>query len=189
MQRRKGPSSSARRRNTCSLLSSGMLPIRCRRSLVSMGGLHSRHLLELLQRAQELRHRHVGMSAGPVGVAHLADIDVALAVDGEPVRRQEAAGLLPRAVLAAQPRDQAALLVDDREARTDVGVLAVDAHAGPQLADDEFRILAAAGAAIERTGPVHVVPLQLVLAVAVEHLHAMIFAIGDIYPAILVGRD
>src|SRR5260370_25839502 len=129
------------------------------------------------------------MGAGPVGVAHLADIDVALAVDGEAVRRQEAAGLLPGTVLAAEPRDHAALLVDDGESRTDIGVLAVDAHAGPQLADDEFRILAAAGAAIERTGPVHVVPLQLVLAVAVEHLHAMIFAIGDIYPAILVGRD
>src|SRR5580704_5149350 len=189
MQRRKGPSSSARRRNTCSLLSSGMLPIRWRRSLVSMGGLHSRHLLELLQRTQVLRHRHAGMRAGPVGVAHFADIDVALAVDGEAVRRQEAAGFLAGTMLAAQPRDQTALLVDDGKSRADVGVLAVDRHARPQLADDEFRVLAAAGAAIERTRPVHVVPLQLVLAIAVEYLHAMVFAVGDVDPAILVGGD
>src|SRR5260370_9324841 len=40
------------------------------------------HLLELLQGAQELRPRHAGVGAGPVGVAHLAAIDVALAVYG-----------------------------------------------------------------------------------------------------------
>src|SRR5258708_26819657 len=138
MQRRKAPSSAARRRNTCSLLSSGMLPIRCRRSLVSMRRLHSRHLLELLQGAQELRHRHAGVGAGPVGVAHLADIDVALAVDGEAVRRQEAAGLLAGTMLAAQPRDQPALLVDDAEPRANLGVLAVDWHARSQFPDDDL---------------------------------------------------
>src|SRR5216683_8096656 len=105
------------------------------------------------------------MGAGPVGVAHLADIDAALAVDGEAMRRQEAAGLLARTMLAAQPRDQPTLLVDDGEPRPQVGVLAVDRHAGSQLADDECRIRCPAGAAIKRTWPMHVVPLQLVLAV------------------------
>src|SRR5215510_3046693 len=103
------------------------------------------------------------MGAAPVGIAHFADIDVALAVDGEAVRRQEPAGLLAGPMLAAQPRDQAALLVDDGKTRADVGVLAVDRHARSQLADDESGIPAAAGAAVQRTRPVHVVPLHLVL--------------------------
>src|SRR5260370_15418934 len=127
------------------------------------------------------------MSAAPVGVTHLADIDVALRIDGEPVRRQELAGLLAGPVLAAQTGDGLALLIDDGEPRPDVGVLAVDRHARPELTDDELRVLAAA--AIERARPVHVVPLQLVLAVAVEHLHAMILAVGDIDPPVLVGGD
>src|SRR6186713_1454691 len=115
MQRKNGPSSSLSRRNTCSLLSSGMLPIRCRRSLISIGGPPLVDFLELLQRSQVLGHRHAGMGAAPVGVAHLADIDGALAVDGEPVRRQELAGFLAGPMLAAQAGDQAALLVDDGE--------------------------------------------------------------------------
>src|SRR6266849_2603677 len=104
------------------------------------------------------------MGAAPVGVAHLADIDVALRIDGEAVRRQELAGLLAGPVLAAQPRDGLALFVDDAEPRPDIGVLAVDRHARPQLADDEVGVLATA-TAIERARPMHVVPLQLVLAV------------------------
>src|SRR5829696_8475268 len=184
MQRRNGPSSSLNRQNTCSLLSSGMLPIRCSRSLISIGGPASMDLLELLQRPQVLRYRHAGMGAAPVGVAHLADIDVALAVDGQAMRRQELAGFLAGPVLAAQAGDQAALLVDDGEAGTDVGVLAVDRHSRSQLTDDELRVLAPAGAAEERTGPVHVVPLLLVLAVAVDHLHAMVLAVGDVDPAV-----
>src|SRR6185312_12344967 len=53
---------------------------------------------------------------------------------------------------------------------------------------DEGRLLAATATA-QRAGPVQIVPLRLVFAVAVEHLHAMVLAIGDIDPAIGVGRD
>ena len=60
---------------------------------------------------------------------------------------------------------------------------------GPSSPMMNLRILAAAGAAIERARPVHVVPLHLVLAVAVEHLHAMVLAVGDIDPAVVVGGD
>src|SRR5688572_13452279 len=100
------------------------------------------------------------MGGGPVRIAHLADIDVAPAVHGEPVRCEEAAGLQPRPVRAAEAGDHAALLVDDGEPRAEVGVPAVDRHARPQLADDEARIVPATDAAVERTGPVYVVPLQ-----------------------------
>src|SRR4029077_2364036 len=101
--------------------------------------------------------------------------------------RQELAGLLAGPVLATQPRDGLALLVDDGEPRADVGVLAVDRHAGPELADDEAGTLASA--AVERARSVHVVPLRLVLALAVEDLHAVVLAVGDIDPAIFVGGD
>src|SRR5947208_2642713 len=52
----------------------------------------SRHLLELLQRAHPPRDRVVGEEPRILGVADLADIDVAAAVDGETMRRDE----LPR---------------------------------------------------------------------------------------------
>ena len=48
-------------------------------------------------------------------------------------------------------------------------------------------VLAAATA--QRAGPMQIVPLRLVFAVAVEHLHAMILAVGDIDPAVGVGCD
>src|SRR6266571_4012012 len=35
----------------------------------------------------------------------------------------------------------------------------------------------------------HVVPLGLILAVAVEHLDAMVLAVGDIHPAVGVAAD
>ncbi len=65
--------------------------------------------------------------------------------------------------------------------------LEVDAHAGAELADDEGRLLAAA--AVEAARAVQVVPLRLVLAVAVEHLHAVVLAVGDVDPAVVVGGD
>src|SRR5580692_1443968 len=37
--------------------------------------------------------------------------------------------------------------------------------------------------------PGQIVPLRLVFAVAVEHLHAVVLAIGDINPSIDVGDD
>ena len=38
-------------------------------------------------------------------------------------------------------------------------------------------------------GPVQIIPLRLVLAVAVEHLHAMVLAVGDVDPTVGVGDD
>ena len=46
-----------------------------------------------------------------------------------------------------------------------------------------------AGLHVEARGAVHVVPLRLVLAVAVEHLDAVVLAVGDIDPAVGVAAD
>ena len=68
------------------------------------------------------------------------------------------------------------------------GDLQVDRHAWAEFADDEIRRLAAAAGA-QRAGPVQIIPLRLVLAVAVEHLDAVVLAVGDIDPAVGVGDD
>src|SRR6185295_12871177 len=116
-----------------------------------------------------------------------ADIDVTLRIHRDAVRREKFAGLQPRAVLAAEPGDAVTLGVDDREPWAEIGHLAIDRQAGTELADNEIRLLAAAAA--QRAGPVQIVPLRLVFAVAVEHLHAVVLAVGDIDPAVGIGRD
>ena len=86
-----------------------------------------------------------------------------------------------------QPRQQLALAAVDAHARPDVGHVVVDRHPGPDLAHVE----AALGARlqIQAGGPVHVVPLGLVPAVAVEDLHAVVLAVGHVHPAVGVAAD
>src|SRR4029077_3999062 len=100
-------------------------------------------------------------------------------------RRQEFAGFKAGAVLAAKPRDTVAFGVDDGQARAQIQPLAVDGHAGAKFADDKIRLPAAA--AVQRAGPVQIVPLRLVFAVAVEHLDAVILAVRDIDKTVGVG--
>src|SRR5687768_15741428 len=109
-------------------------------------------LFQLLQRAHAPADLLLREEARVLGVAHLADVDVAARIEGEAVRRDEFARLEARAVLAAQASQQLAFLVDERESRTEVGMLAVDAHSRAQLADHELRSRAAA--AVERARPV-----------------------------------
>ena len=90
-------------------------------------------------------------------------------------------------MFAAEPGDALALGIDDGQARPEIGHLEIDGHAWAELADDEGRMLAAA--AMQRAGAVQVVPLRLVLAVAIEHLHAMVLAVSHIDPAVGIGRD
>src|SRR6187401_1883958 len=66
-------------------------------------------------------------------------------------------------------------------------MVAIDVHARTELADQEFS--ASPLMAIQAAGPVQVVPLHFVLAVAVEYLHAMVLAIGYVHPALGVGDD
>jgi hypothetical protein len=69
-----------------------------------------------------------------------------------------------------------------------LGTLRLTAMPGPSSPTDEIRLLAATAAA-QRAGPVQKVPLRLVFAVAVEHLHAVVLAVGDIDPAVGIGSD
>src|ERR1700722_16790210 len=85
------------------------------------------------------------------------------------------------------PSHALALGVDDAQARTQIWRLQVDRHAWAEFADDEVGRLAAA--AMQRAGPVQIIPLRLVFAVAVEHLHAVVLAVGDIDPTVGVGDD
>src|SRR3954453_21138602 len=149
-----------------------------------------RYLLQLLQTAADFqlrRHRRIRKAGLPVGDADFADINIAFRIHCDAVRREEFAGFQPRAVLAAEPGDAVALGVDDREPWAEIGHLAIDRQAGTEFADDEIRLFAAAAA--QRAGPVQIVPLRLVFAVAVEHLHAVVLAIRDIDPAVGVGCD
>src|SRR5262245_60285531 len=58
---------------------------------------------------------------------------------------------------------------------------------GAEFADVADRALAGWHEQAART--VQVVPLRLVLAVAIEHLHAMVLAVGHIHPAIGIAGD
>src|SRR6185503_8364155 len=144
--------------------------------------------LELLQRTHALRDRRVRERGREIGVAHLAHVDVAAGVDRDAMRRDEFPRLQSGPGLAAEPRDGGALAVHDRQTRADIGHIAVHFHAGPQFPDDELQRLLAS-AAVQAAGPVHVDPLCLVLAVAVEYLHPMVLAVGDVDPALRVGDD
>src|SRR5271170_2707686 len=122
----------------------------------------------------------------PGGPRDLADIDVAVAVDRQPVRRQKLAELGPgRGV--AEAADQLALMVDDADPWPEIGNVATDRGGRADFADVANRLVAIGHVHTARA--VQVLPLRLVLAVAVEHLHAVVFAIGDINPAIGVGAD
>src|ERR1043166_7007368 len=151
-------------------------------------GSHPLQFLHAARRGYFRGHRRVGKAGLPVGDADLADIDVALRIQRDAVRGEEFAALEARTVLAAEPRDARAFRIHDREARTEIRHLAVDRHAGTEFADDEVGLLAAA-AATQRAGPVQIIPLRLVFAVAVEHLDTMVLAVGDVNPAIRIGDN
>src|ERR1700687_1954334 len=142
---------------------------------------------QFLKTANHRRHWRIREAGLPVGDADFADIDVALRIQRDAVRREEFAGLEAGTVLAAEPGDALSLGVDDAQARAQIRHLAIDRHAGAKLANDEIRLPTAA--AMQRAGPVQIIPLRLVSAVAVEHLHAMVLAVRDIDPAIGVSDD
>src|SRR5205814_1336816 len=73
--------------------------------------------LQLLQAANQGRHRRVRKTGAPIGDTDFADINRAFGVERDTVRREEFAGFKARAVLAAKPRDTLALGVDDGQAR------------------------------------------------------------------------
>src|SRR5439155_1908028 len=140
----------------------------------------------LLQAAQARRVGLALVAIAPVGERYLADVDVAARVDGQPVRRDELARLEPGRAMA-QPRQHLARVAIDADSRPDVGHVVVHAHAAADLADVEAPVRPALHE--QARGAMHVVPLRLELAMAVEDLDAMVLTVGDVDPAVDVAAD
>ena len=87
----------------------------------------------------------------------------------------------------ADARQQIAAVIDDADPRPEIGDVAVDRLNRAELADIADRVTDIIH--VEAARPVQVVPLGLVAAVAVEHLDAVVLAVGDIDPAVGVGTD
>src|SRR3954449_3024342 len=130
--------------------------------------------------------RRVRINLRPRSPRDLADIDIAVRVDGESMRGQELAELGPRWCLA-KAADQLSLMINDADPRSEVGDVAANRGGGADLADIEDRLVPIWHA--EATGTMQVLPLRFELTVAVEHLDAVVFAVGDINPAVGIATD
>src|SRR5436190_60997 len=78
-------------------------------------------------------------------------------------------------------------MIDDSDAGAEIGDIAADRGGRPDLADIKDRLLPVWHA--QPTRAVQVLPLGLELAVAVEHLHAVVLAVSDIDPPISIAAD
>src|SRR5581483_3237073 len=147
----------------------------------------SAHPHQLLQRAQ-LVVRLLAIENRPIRMRDFGDVDVAARIDRDAVRGDELTEPLADR-FRAEMREQLALGRDDRHARAEVGhVTRKRGHRlGPELADEADRILSARNKQAAR--PRQIVPLPLILALAVEHLPAMVLAIGDVDVTRVVGGD
>src|SRR5215468_9708203 len=118
-----------------------------------------------------LRRHRVLREARPGLPRQFADIYVALAIDGDAVRRSE----LPRQDAAwclAKPCQDLALQRMDADARPYIRPVAVALALRPVLADVAEQVMPAPQAHAVWT--VEVIPLCLPFAVRVEHLHAVV---------------
>src|SRR3954453_14702395 len=130
--------------------------------------------------------RRVRIDLRPRSPRDLADIDIAVRIDGESMGGQELAELGPRWCLA-KAADQISLMINDADPRSEVGDVAANRGSGADLADIEDRLVAIRHE--EATGTMQVLPLRFELTVAVEHLDAVVFAVGDINPAVGIATD
>src|SRR6516164_6022339 len=87
----------------------------------------------------------------------------------------------------SQPGQYLALRCMNADARADIRPIPVDLTRGAAFADIEERI--AAGRHAHAVRPMQIVPLDLELAVSVEHLDPMVLAVGDIEPPVRVAAD
>src|SRR6266576_6435211 len=118
---------------------------------------------------------------------NFADVDIAARIDREPVWRDE----LPRfwsGENIAETCQSFTRFIVYVHAVAQVRRFLIDAQPRTQLADVADRVLFAR-IHIERAGPVQVIPLGLVLAVSIENLHPVIFAVRDVNPTVFVGYD
>src|SRR5215470_10868713 len=133
-----------------------------------------------------LRWHRVLREARPGLPRQFANIYVALAIDGDAVRRSE----LPRQDAAwclAKPRQDLALQRMDADARPDIRPVAVALALRPALADVAEQVIPAPQA--HAVWAVEITPLCLPFAVRVEHLHAVVLAVGDVNPALGIAAD
>src|SRR6266851_491734 len=144
------------------------------------------HPLVFLQRADVVRTRRLREELRPLRPRHLADIEVAARVDGESVRPEKGGRRRP-GMQIAEPRQELALIIDDADPRPEVRAMAVDRLHRTKFADIADRAVRIRHEDPAR--PVQIVPLRLVLAVAVEYLDPVVFAVGDVDPTIGVGAD
>src|SRR5947207_1737846 len=153
---------------------------------ITKGGGASRcHLAQPVDDAAILG-RGIFREARPGAAREFADIDVAAAVDRDAVRRGE----LPRqdtGMRLAELGQPLAFQRVDADPRPDIRPVAVDLAGWPALADIAERVTPVPEAHAVRA--VQIVPLRLPFAVAVEHLHAVVLAVGDIEPALRVAAD
>jgi TolB-like protein/class 3 adenylate cyclase/lipoprotein NlpI len=158
-----------------------LIPGRWTRTRRGSGG----DFFELVQHAQPLRRRALGIARpGPPG--QLSDEDAALAIDRDPVGRSEMAGFEP-GMHTAEPRQYLTLVAVDADPRTDVRPVAIDLARRSALTDVNQRV--APGRHAHAVRPVQIVPLGLEPAVAGEDLYPVVFAVGDIDPAVGVAAD
>jgi hypothetical protein len=117
----------------------------------------------------------------PRSPRNLADIDIASRADSKSMRREKFAKLNAR-WRVAKAADQLSLMINDADSRSNIGTVASNRGGGANLADIEDRLVPIRHA--EATGAMQVLPLRFELTVAVEHLDAVVFAVGDIDPAV-----
>src|SRR3954449_6699411 len=83
--------------------------------------------------------RRVRIDLRPRSPRDLADIDIAVRVDGESMRGQEFAELGPR-WRVAKAADQLSLIINDADPRSEVGDVTANRGGGANLADIEDRL-------------------------------------------------
>src|SRR6185437_10159506 len=104
------------------------------------------------------------------------------------MRRHELTRLLAGAVLPpAKPGQDVPLGIENADAGPEVGILPVDRQVWPDLPHIAQRACPERHAQPART--MHIGPLRLELAVAVEHLDAVALAVRDVHPAVRVADD
>src|ERR1700751_6154983 len=102
------------------------------------------------------------------------------------MRRQEFAELDSGRRLA-ETTNQLPLVVDDTDARAQIGDVPAERGRRTDLADIKDRLVPVWHAQPART--MQILPLRLELAVAVEHLNAVVLAVGDMDPAVGATAD
>ena len=119
----------------------------------------------------------------PRGEGYFAQVNGAGGIDGNAMRCDETTRRSARGQVT-EARQQRTLAVQDADSRPEIWELQGGTQSRTGFAHVKDRRVAASGAQSART--VQVAPLSLKSTAAVEHLDAMILAIGYIHPTIRV---